>query len=99
MLRSTWPTQSTIVQDQVDAYNARDLDGTLRYYADDAVIVDGGGAVIAEGLAAIRAAYARLHQDGGWGVQDFRYASSICSSMIGDFSVAVAAGFLHFYAN
>lgn len=47
----------TIVQNQVDAYNARDLDGTLRYYSDDAVIVDGSGAVIAEGREGIRAVF------------------------------------------
>lgn len=50
----------TIVQDHLDAYNARDLDGTLRFYVDDAVIVDGGGAVIAEGREGIRAVYERV---------------------------------------
>jgi len=50
----------TIVKDQVDAYNTRDIDGVMRYYADDAVILDGFGAVIAEGRDGIRAVYERV---------------------------------------
>jgi len=49
-----------LVQDQVDAYNARDLEGILRYYSDDAVIVDGIGAPMAEGRQAIRAMFERV---------------------------------------
>jgi hypothetical protein len=50
----------TIVKDQVDAYNTRDIDAVMRYYADDAVILDGFGAVIAEGRDGIRAVYERV---------------------------------------
>ena len=50
----------TIVRDQVDAYNARDVDGTMQYYSDNAVILDGSGTVIAEGHESIRAVYERV---------------------------------------
>ncbi len=50
----------TIVQDQVGAYNARDIDSIVGYYSDDAVIVDGIGAAMAEGRQAIRALFERV---------------------------------------
>ncbi|HEY8775773.1 MAG TPA: nuclear transport factor 2 family protein [Gaiellaceae bacterium] len=43
-----------IVLDMVDAYNARDLDRTVEYFADDAVFVNAEGAVTETGKAAIR---------------------------------------------
>jgi len=54
------PDVVTIVQDQIGAYNARDLDGLMQYYADNAVIVDGRGAVIDEGRERIRAVFKRV---------------------------------------
>ena len=38
----------------VDAYNARDLERTMSYYSDNAVIVDAEGDVIDSGAPAIR---------------------------------------------
>jgi uncharacterized protein (TIGR02246 family) len=43
-----------LVLDMVDAYNARDLEGTMSYYSEDAVIVDAQGDVIDSGASAIR---------------------------------------------
>jgi uncharacterized protein (TIGR02246 family) len=51
------PDIETIVQEQIDAYNARDLDRTLSYYAPNATIVSSDGTVMDEGRNAIRAAY------------------------------------------
>lgn len=39
----------TVVREQFDAYNARDVDRFLSYYADDAVIFDAAGDVIETG--------------------------------------------------
>lgn len=50
----------TVVQDQIAAYNARDIDSILGYYSDDAVIVNGNGTVMAEGRATIRAVFERV---------------------------------------
>lgn len=44
----------SLVFDQVEAYNDRDLDRTLAYYAEDAVILNAESGVIAAGKAAIR---------------------------------------------
>ncbi len=43
-----------LVLDMVEAYNARDLDSTASYFADDAVFVNAEGAVTTTGIAAIR---------------------------------------------
>ena len=50
----------SIVREQVEAYNARDLDRTLAYYAPDAVIVDNDGTILAEGNEAIRAIFGQV---------------------------------------
>jgi uncharacterized protein (TIGR02246 family) len=50
----------SLVLEHVEAYNARDLDRTLSYYAPDAVIVDNGGTVLSDGHEAIRAAYGQV---------------------------------------
>lgn len=49
-----------IAQAQLDAYNAQDLDAHCACYADDVVVADFNGAVIREGIAAYREAYAKL---------------------------------------
>lgn len=49
-----------IVQAQVDAYNAQDLDRFCGFYAEDCVLADWGGAVRQRGKAALRARYAAL---------------------------------------
>lgn len=54
------PNVVAVVQEQIAAYNARDLDRTLSFYAPNATIVDGNGAVLEEGHEAIRAIYARV---------------------------------------
>jgi len=56
--RMTTPTE--IAQAQLDAYNAQDLDAFCRCFADDVVIADLNGAVSVEGMAALRARYAKL---------------------------------------
>jgi len=48
-----------IVQAQLEAYNAQDLDAFLQAYSDDVVVV-AGGKVIVEGKQALRDRYASL---------------------------------------
>jgi hypothetical protein len=48
------------VQEQLDAYNARDLERFLACYAPEVVIEDGAGARLLEGIEAMRAAYRAL---------------------------------------
>ena len=53
-----------IVQSQVDAYNARDLEGFLAYFADDAVVIkEPGGKEVARGREALRALYGKLFRN------------------------------------
>lgn len=47
----------TVVQEQVDAYNAHDLDRFIACYAPTALILDGQGARIYEGHDEMRAGY------------------------------------------
>lgn len=49
-----------IVQGQLEAYNAQDLDAFCAFYADDAVLGTYGGDVATVGLAAIRERHAKL---------------------------------------
>lgn len=49
-----------LVQGQLDAYNAQDLEAFCAFYADDAVLASYGGAVQTQGLAAIRERHAGL---------------------------------------
>lgn len=51
---------TALVLDQIAAYNARDIERFLAYYAPDATIIDGSGAVMAEGREAIRAVMGRV---------------------------------------
>ena len=49
-----------VVLDMVEAYNARDLDRTLAYFSDDAVMVDEQGVVTSTGKAAMRDVFAEV---------------------------------------
>ncbi|MDX2238194.1 MAG: nuclear transport factor 2 family protein [Hyphomonadaceae bacterium] len=49
-----------IVQAQVDAYNAQDLDALLSFYTDDCILADLNGPVRQAGKDAVRARYAEL---------------------------------------
>ena len=50
-------SSADVVDRQVEAYNAADLDGFLACYAADVVIRSGEGVVLNDGLDAMRAAY------------------------------------------
>ena len=52
------PGLADIVQGQLDAYNAQDLDAYCGFFAEDVVVADLGGAVTCQGLAAYREKYA-----------------------------------------
>lgn len=49
-----------LIQQQVAAFNARDIDGFLDCYAADARIIDASGTVMAEGHNGLRQMYAPL---------------------------------------
>ena len=49
-----------VVQGQLDAYNAQDLDAFCAFYAPDAVMAAYGGEVQTSGIEAIRARHATL---------------------------------------
>jgi hypothetical protein len=51
-----------IVQAQLDAFNRRDLDGFLSFYADDATIIDYPDQVLAPGKDAMRDRYRKLFE-------------------------------------
>jgi hypothetical protein len=48
------------VLQQIDAYNDRDLDSFMAAYAEDAVLEDGEGNVLARGHGGIRDLYGEL---------------------------------------
>jgi len=52
-----------IVQRQLEAYNAQDLDAFCATYAEECVIADLNGAVTQAGMAEIRARYAKTFAD------------------------------------
>jgi uncharacterized protein (TIGR02246 family) len=49
-----------VVQRQLEAYNAQDLDAFCACFADDCVLAELNGAVTQSGIAAIRSRYAEL---------------------------------------
>ena len=49
-----------VIDAQVDAYNARDLERFLDHYAPDAVIEDGAGQVLMRGREAMKGLYGQL---------------------------------------
>lgn len=51
---------TAIVDAQIEAYNAQNLDAFCACYSDDAVIANLGGEVTEQGAAALRARYARM---------------------------------------
>jgi len=53
----------TVVQRQLDAYNARNLDGLLAIYADDAQMFEHPATLLAEGSAALRERFAARFQE------------------------------------
>jgi hypothetical protein len=58
------PSPVTVVQSQVGAYNARDIERFLSYYADDVVVRRlPGGEVAWDGKAAMRVRYASRFAD------------------------------------
>lgn len=54
---ATGPTPEALVDAQLEAYNRRDLEGFLAFYADDAVLVDYPDKVTQAGKAAMRTRY------------------------------------------
>jgi uncharacterized protein (TIGR02246 family) len=52
-----------LIDTQVTAFRARDLDGFLSCYAPDAVIKDGAGNVMMSGAEVIRGIYGQLFRD------------------------------------
>lgn len=52
-----------LVQGQLEAYNAQDLDAFCAFYADDAVLGAYGGETLAAGLEAIRERHRKLFAD------------------------------------
>jgi len=53
-------TPVELVQKQLEAYNAQDMDAFLATYADDCIIADLNGAVTQNGKGDIRARYAAM---------------------------------------
>jgi hypothetical protein len=51
-----------LIQGQLDAYNAQDVDRFCSFYAPNAVLASLNGAVLAEGVDAIRARHVALFQ-------------------------------------
>lgn len=56
----TNPDAKALVLEHIEAYNARDLDKVLSYYASDALILDGDGSLLETGQEAIREVYGRV---------------------------------------
>jgi hypothetical protein len=50
----------TIVQGQVEAFNARDLERFISFYRADAILDNGNGQIMAQGHDALRALYGQL---------------------------------------
>lgn len=53
-------TPEDVVQAQLEAYNAQDLDAFMALFAEDAVIAEFNGAIETQGAAAIRERYDAL---------------------------------------
>jgi hypothetical protein len=56
-------TPEEVVQRQLDAYNARDVEALLAIYADDAQLFEHPDALIASGSAALRERFAARFQE------------------------------------
>lgn len=57
------PTPETVVQRQLDAYNARDVDALLAIYADDAQLFEHPATLLARGSAALRERFQARFQE------------------------------------
>ena len=60
---NSYPSPEIVVQRQLDAYNARDLDALMRTYADDAQQFEHPGKLVASGHEQIRARMAQRLQE------------------------------------
>ncbi len=56
-------TPEQIVQKQLDAYSACDIEAFVATYAEDVRVEDGNGKVLCDGLAALRNVYAPVFRD------------------------------------
>ncbi|MBX3460688.1 MAG: nuclear transport factor 2 family protein [Planctomycetes bacterium] len=56
-------TPEQVVQKQLDAYSACDLDAFAATYTDDVEVIDGAGKVICKGLAQLRERYGPVFKD------------------------------------
>jgi hypothetical protein len=56
-------TPETVVQRQLDAYNARDVEALLEIYAEDAQLFEHPAALIASGSAALRERFAARFEE------------------------------------
>ena len=57
-MNPTDPTPESIVQRQLEAFNARDLEAILRVYSDDAEMAEHPSKLVARGTADLRARFA-----------------------------------------
>ena len=62
-LTSAQPTAEAVVQAQLEAYNARDLDAFIATYADDVKLFELPEKLLSEGTAAMREQYGTLFKD------------------------------------
>lgn len=62
-LTSAFPDPETVVQRQLDAYNARDLDALLAIYADDVEVYEFPSVLVASGCAALRERFQARFQE------------------------------------
>jgi hypothetical protein len=62
-VNSAQPSPAAVVQRQLDAYNAKDLDALLAIYAEDAEIYEHPDKLLAKGTAALRERYAVRFQE------------------------------------
>ena len=57
------PTAESVVQAQLEAYNARDIDAFMATYADDVKIFEFPDKLLSEGTAKMRERYGKLFKD------------------------------------
>lgn len=62
-LAAAEPTPESVVQAQLEAYNARDIDAFLATYAEDVKLFEFPGELLSEGTAPMRERYGKLFQD------------------------------------
>ena len=93
-----------VVQDFIDAFNARDVDRVVDYFSADAVMQNDAGAVFAQGAEAIRTHFggflphsptvhseirSRIHV-GAWVVQEEHVTGLVLEEPVPEFSIASA---------